>query len=62
MVVVMNERATEAQRHLARAQVASKLGNFPSALAEYTSALQSDPLDLELHKSYWELKRKVDAK
>ncbi|HYS80247.1 MAG TPA: protein kinase [Anaeromyxobacteraceae bacterium] len=55
-------RAAEAQRHLARAQVATKLGNFPSALAEFASALRSDPLDLEIHKTYWELKRKVDAK
>jgi len=54
-------RAAEAQRHLARAQVASKLGNAPSALAEYASALRSDPLDLDLHKAYWELKRKVEG-
>ncbi|HEX7624826.1 MAG TPA: serine/threonine protein kinase, partial [Anaeromyxobacteraceae bacterium] len=52
----------EAQRHLARAQVATKLGNLPSALAEYTNALRRDPLDLEIHKAYWGLKRQVDAK
>jgi eukaryotic-like serine/threonine-protein kinase len=53
--------AAEAKRHLARAQVATKLGNFPSALAEYTSALRRDPLDLEIHKAYWGLKRKVEG-
>jgi eukaryotic-like serine/threonine-protein kinase len=49
--------AARAQRHLARAQVAAKLGNATAALAEYEAALAADPLDLELHRVYWELKR-----
>ena len=53
--------AAEAQRHLARARVAEKLGNVPAALLEYEAALRNDPLDLGLHQPYWELKRRVDA-
>ena len=52
-------RAQEAQRHLARAQVAQKLGNEAAALAEYEAALTADPLDLALHERYWELKRRM---
>jgi len=40
------ERAAEAQRQLARAQVARRLGNAPAALAAYEAALAADPLDL----------------
>jgi serine/threonine-protein kinase len=52
-------RAQEAQRHLARAQVAQKLGNEAAALTEYEAALTADPLDLALHERYWELKRRM---
>jgi eukaryotic-like serine/threonine-protein kinase len=50
--------AERAQRHLTRAKVAAKLGNAAAAVSEYEAALASDPLDLELHKEYWEMKRK----
>ncbi len=50
-------QAERAQRHLARAQVARKLGNPAAAMLEYEAALSADPLDLEIHRAYWELKR-----
>jgi len=50
-------RGEEAKRHLARAQVAAKLGNSAAALAAYEAALTADPLDLAVHQRYWELKR-----
>jgi serine/threonine-protein kinase len=49
------KRATEAQRHLARAQVARRLGNAQAALAAYEAALEADPLDvatLDLFQAY----------
>ncbi len=49
--------ADEIQRHVARAQVATKLGNSAAALLEYEAALSADPLDLGIHQKYWELKR-----
>ncbi|WP_176067609.1 serine/threonine-protein kinase [Anaeromyxobacter diazotrophicus] len=55
-------RADEAQRHLARARVAEKLGNVAAALAEYEAALRSDPLDLELHRPYWDLRRRLEPR
>jgi len=48
-------RATEAQRQLARAQVARRLGNAKAALAAYEAALAADPLDvasLDLFQAY----------
>jgi hypothetical protein len=55
------DAAAEAQRHLARAQVAAKLGNTAAALLEHEAALRCDPLDVDLHQSYWELKRSLGA-
>lgn len=40
-------RLADAQRHLARAHVARKLGNVPAAAAAYEQALEADPLDTE---------------
>ncbi len=54
-------QAEEAGRHVARAQVASKLGNVAAALVEYEAALAADPLDLEIHRRYWQLKREGGA-
>jgi eukaryotic-like serine/threonine-protein kinase len=45
-------REAEAQRLVARARVAAKLGNAAAALATYESALRADPLDLRLHEEY----------
>jgi hypothetical protein len=53
--------AAEAQRHLARARVATKLGNLQAALLEYEAALRKDPLDLGLHQPYWELRRRTES-
>ncbi len=50
-------QAEQAERHVARAQVATKLGNAAAAILEYEAALSADPLDLDLHQRYWELKR-----
>ncbi len=50
-------REAEAQRHLARAEVARKLGNEAAAITELEAALSADPLDLSLHQRYWELRR-----
>ncbi|HTT72451.1 MAG TPA: protein kinase [Anaeromyxobacteraceae bacterium] len=55
------QRGDEAGRQLARAQVAAKLGNTQAALAAYEAALQADPLDLSVHQSYWELKRRSES-
>jgi tRNA A-37 threonylcarbamoyl transferase component Bud32 len=52
----------EAQRHLARAQVARALHNEPVALAEYEAALAQDPLNLSLHQAYWGLRRQLAGK
>jgi serine/threonine-protein kinase len=49
------DRAAEAQRQLARAQVARRLGNASAALAAYEAALAADPLDvaaLDLFRAY----------
>jgi serine/threonine-protein kinase len=50
-------RAERAQRDLARARMAAKLGNREGALAAYEAALGEDPLDLALHEAYWALRR-----
>jgi serine/threonine-protein kinase len=47
----------EAQRQVARARVAAKLGNAPAALAAYEAALRADPLDLRLHEEYTAARR-----
>ncbi len=49
----------EAQRHLARSQVARKMGNGEAALAELEAALQADPLNLGLHEVHAELEAKL---
>jgi serine/threonine-protein kinase len=46
------ERATEAQRQLARAEVARKLRNAAAARQAYEAALAADPLDLEAHAAF----------
>jgi serine/threonine-protein kinase len=46
------ERAAEARRQLARAEVARKLGNADAARQAYEAALAADPLDLEAHAAF----------
>ena len=50
-------RTGEAERQLARAEVARKLGNAPAALAAYEAALAADPLDVATLDAYLALHR-----
>jgi len=47
----------EAQAHLARAQVARKLGNLPAAVASFEAALAADPLHLATLDAYVAFRR-----
>jgi serine/threonine-protein kinase len=47
----------EAQRRVARAQVARKMGNDEAARAELEAALTADPLNLDLHRELAGLER-----
>jgi serine/threonine-protein kinase len=51
----------EAQRRLARSNVALKMGNLEVALAELDAALRADPLNLGLHQLRGGLERKLTA-
>jgi eukaryotic-like serine/threonine-protein kinase len=50
-------RAVEAERHLARAEVARKLGNATAAAAAYEAALSADPLDRRARDAYAAFRR-----
>jgi serine/threonine-protein kinase len=50
-------REAEAQRQLARARVARKLGNVEAATFAYEAALAADPLDVETHEALAALRR-----
>jgi serine/threonine-protein kinase len=50
-------RSAEAQRQLARAQVARKLGNTSAAAAAWEAALAADPLDLAAIDAYLAFRR-----
>ena len=54
-------KAEQAERHVARARVATKLGNATAAILEYEAALSADPLDLDIHQRYWNLKREREG-
>jgi len=45
-------RKAEAERQLARARVAHKLGNADAAAAAFEAALRADPLDLAAHQAF----------
>ncbi len=62
MLAESPERREQAQRHLARYQVAHKLDNQDTALLELEQALQQDPLNLELHELFVELEMKLRIK
>ncbi|HSN90163.1 MAG TPA: protein kinase [Anaeromyxobacteraceae bacterium] len=53
------DRAAEAQRQLARAQVARKLGNGEAAVAAYEAALAADPLDAATLEGYVAYRREL---
>jgi len=54
-------RAAEAQRQLARAQVAGKLGNWEAAAAAWEAALAADPLDGKAMDGYLAFRRRRGA-
>jgi serine/threonine-protein kinase len=54
-------RAIEAQRQLARAEVARKLGNAAAAAAAYEAALAADPLDPSAREAYAAFRRAAPA-
>jgi len=51
------DAAARAQQCLSRARVARAMGNAAFAIAQYEEALGADPLNLELHRDYWQLRR-----
>ncbi len=51
------DASSRAQQCLSRARVARALGNSAFALSQYEEALSADPLNLELHRDYWQLRR-----
>ena len=51
------EQAKAAASHLVRARVASKMKNFPAAVAAYEAALNADPLDLATLEAYVAFRR-----
>jgi len=55
------DAASRAQQCLSRARVARALGNTGVALAQYEEALAADPLNLELHRDYWQLRREREG-
>jgi len=50
-------RAAEAQRQLARAEVARKLGNAQAAASAFEAALAADPLDGRARDAYAAFRR-----
>ncbi|MEY2669316.1 MAG: hypothetical protein RJA59_1954, partial [Pseudomonadota bacterium] len=46
---------------LSRAKVARAVGNLEFARAQYEEALAADPLDLEIHREYWALRRDLEG-
>jgi serine/threonine-protein kinase len=47
---------------LTRAKVARAVGNLDFARAQYEEALAADPLDLDIHREYWSLRRELEGK
>ena len=46
---------------LTRAKVARAVGNLDFARAQYEEALAADPLDLDIHREYWALRREMEG-
>jgi serine/threonine-protein kinase len=53
--------AERARQCLSRAKVARAVGNRDFARAQYEEALAADPLDLDIHREYWALRREADV-
>ncbi len=47
---------------LTRAKVARAVGNLGFARAQYEEALGADPLDLDIHREYWALRREMEGR
>jgi hypothetical protein len=47
---------------LTRAKVARAVGNLAFARAQYEDALAADPLDLDIHREYWALRREMEGR
>jgi serine/threonine-protein kinase len=47
-------------QYLTRAKVARAMGNVAFARSQYEEGLASDPLNLELHQEYWQLRRDAE--
>ncbi len=50
-----------ARQCLSRAKVARAVGNLAFARAQYEEALAADPLDLDIHREYWALRRDLEG-
>ncbi len=50
-----------ARQCLTRAKVARAVGNAAFARAQYEEALAADPLDVDIHRDYWALRRDMDT-
>jgi serine/threonine-protein kinase len=53
--------AKRASQCLSRAKVARALGNHEFAQAQCEEALAADPLDLDIHREYWALRRRAEG-
>jgi len=53
--------AERASKCLSRAKVARAVNNHEFARAQYEEALAADPLDLDIHREYWALRREVEG-
>jgi eukaryotic-like serine/threonine-protein kinase len=53
--------AERARQCLSRAKVARAVGNRDFARAQYEEALAADPLDVDVHREYWALRREADG-
>jgi serine/threonine-protein kinase len=53
--------AERARQCLSRAKVARAVGSRDFARAQYEEALAADPLDLDIHREYWALRREADG-
>lgn len=54
--------AERARRCLSRAKVARAVGNQDFARAQFEEALAADPLDLDVQREYWALRREADGR
>lgn len=52
------EAESAARPHVARADEAELAGNLDRALASLTAALEADPLDINLQRRFWHLRRR----